>query len=277
MSLTILGQAYSTMNQLQQKLDTVSHNIANADTTGYKARKAEFSSLLFQQVNNMTDPRNAEGRLTPDGIRVGSGARLGSIQYHSAIGSIKTTDRRLDTMLINENHFYEVAVTDGANTNTYYTRDGAFYLHPINDDDMLLVTKDGHPVLGADGPIQINGEFDAVDINTNGDIVVTRGTEQEVVGRLSVVQAIRPRLLEAAGDNFFRLPDLDALGLVEADIIQATGENDRLIESGVLESSNVNMAEEMTDMIVAQRAYQFNARSITMADQMQGLINQIRT
>lgn len=74
MSLRILGQAYSTMNQLQQKLDVVSHNIANSDTFGYKNRKAEFSSLLFQQINNMTDPRNAEGRVTPDGIRVGSGA-----------------------------------------------------------------------------------------------------------------------------------------------------------------------------------------------------------
>lgn len=277
MSLRILGQAYSTMNQLQQKLDTVSHNIANADTTGYKARKAEFSSLLFQQINNMTDPRNAEGRVTPDGIRVGSGAKLGSIQSHTGLGVMKTTDRPLDTMLLNENHFYEVAVTDGANTNTYYTRDGSFYLQPINDDDMLLVTKDGHPILGVDGPIQVNGQFDEVNIRENGEIVITRGTESEVVGRLSVVEAIRPRLLEAAGDNFFRLPDLDALGIDQGEIIQATEENGRLIASGVIESSNVDMAEEMTDMIIAQRAYQFNARSISMADQMQGLVNQIRT
>lgn len=276
MSLRIMGQAYGTMNELQKKLDTVSHNIANSDTAGYKARKAEFSSLLFQQINNMTDPRNAEGRQTPDGIRIGSGARLGSVQFHSGLGVMKTTDRPLDTMLLNENHFYTVEVQDGANTNVYYTRDGSLYLHPVNDGEMMIVTEDGHPVLGVDGPIRINGQFDHINIGENGDVVVTRGNEQEIVGRLNVVEAVRPRLLEAAGDNFFRLPNLDELGLNEADIIQVVND-DRLIKSGVLESSNVNMSEEMTDMIVTQRAYQFNARSITMADQMQGLINQIRT
>src|SRR5690625_39109 len=131
MSLRILGQTYGTMQELQKKLDTISHNLANSDTTGYKTRNAEFSSLLFQHINNMTDPRNAEGRQTPDGIRVGTGARLGSVQYQSSIGVMKKTDRALDTMLLNENHFYTVQVIDDSGTNTYYTRDGAFYLHPV--------------------------------------------------------------------------------------------------------------------------------------------------
>lgn len=276
MSLRILGQAYSTMNELQSKLDTVSHNIANSDTTGYKSRKAEFSSLLFQQMNNMSNEENAGARLTPEGIRVGSGARLGSVQSHTALGTMKTTDRALDTMLLNENHFYTVEVADGANTRTYYTRDGALYLHPVTDEEMLLVTKDGHPVLGTDGQIRINGQFDDVHIEDNGNIVITRDSEREVVGRLNVTEAIRPRLLEATGNNYFRLPNLEELGLNEADIVQPINDG-RLIESGVLESSNVDMTEEMTDLIVAQRSYEFNARSISMADQMQGLINQIRT
>src|SRR5699024_4837833 len=174
-------------------------------------------------------------------------------------------DRALDTMLLNENHFYQVEVTDGANTAVHYTRDGSLYLSPVNNDtEVMLVTKDGHPVLGVNGPIWFDADFSDIQIGENGSVVVTRGNVQEVVGNLAVVEAVRPRLLEATGDNLFRLPDLAALGYNADDIIQATDQNASLIKSGVIEGSNVNMAEQMTDMLVTQRSYQFNARTITM-------------
>ena len=103
MSLRTMSQAAVTMNQLQNQIDMIGHNLANSQTTGYKTRQAEFSSLLSQQITNMTDPENARGRITPDGIRIGTGARLGSINNNLSLGAIKNTDRALDTLLLNKN------------------------------------------------------------------------------------------------------------------------------------------------------------------------------
>src|SRR5690625_3361915 len=121
-------QAAVTMNQLQNKLDVISNNLANSKTTGYKSRQANFASLLFQQMDNMTDPANAEGRLTPDGIRIGAGAKLGSVSSNLSTGAISETDRVLDTALLADNHLFQIQVTENGATETQYTRDGAFYL-----------------------------------------------------------------------------------------------------------------------------------------------------
>src|SRR5699024_8576481 len=98
----------------------------------------------------------------------------------------------------------------------------------------------------------------------------------EMAGTLEIVEAIRPRLLEATGQNYFRLADLEELGYDAADIIQIPAEQGNLLKSGALEQSNVDMAKEMTDMLTAQRSYQFNARTISMGDQMMELVNQLR-
>src|SRR5690625_4634402 len=108
MSLRIFGQASVTMNQIQQQIDLIANNLANMQTPGYKARSAEFSSLLFQNINNLSAQENLENRQTPDGIRVGVGARLGSANANFQIGVAQTTERSLDVMLTNENHFFQV-------------------------------------------------------------------------------------------------------------------------------------------------------------------------
>lgn len=274
MSRTMI-QAAVTMNQLQNKLDLIGNNLANSQTTGYKARNADFASLLFQQIDNMTDPANAQGRLTPDGVRVGSGARLGSVNIDLSLGTLKETGRALDVALLQPNHLFQVQVTENGVQETRFTRDGAFYLSPIENNQVMLTTKDGDPVLGTNGlPITFADGFNDIQIADNGLITVRNGTFTTTVGQLSVVEAVRPRLLEATGNNNFRLPDLDALGFNEAEIIQAVPVS---IKSGTLEMSNVNMGKELTDLITTQRAYQFNARTITMGDQMSGLINQLRS
>src|SRR5690625_5303662 len=160
MSRTMI-QAAVTMNHLQNKLDLIGHNLANSQTTGYKARQTEFSSLLFQQINNMTDPANAEGRLTPDGVRIGSGSALGSVNIDLTVGSQTTTDRTLDTALLGDNYLFQIQITDDDGSEIRYTRDGAFYLNPINDGQtLMLTTKDGHAVLGTNGPIIVNDGFE---------------------------------------------------------------------------------------------------------------------
>lgn len=276
MSRTMI-QAAVTMNQLQNKLDVIGNNLANSQTTGYKNRQANFSSLLFQQMNNLTDPRNAEGRLTPDGIRIGSGAKLGSINSNMQLGPLRNTDRALDTALLDANHLYQVQVIENGVTETRYTRDGAFYLSPVNNNQQVMLTNsDGNPVLGINGPIVIDEGFDDITLLPNGEIRVTRGATTEIAGRIAVVEAVRPHLLEATGENLFRLPNLAELGFNIAEIIQPVGENEQILKGGTLEASNVDMSQEMSELIMTQRAYQFNARTISMSDQMLGLINQLR-
>src|SRR5690625_2113297 len=214
-------QAAVTMNQLQHKLDLIGHNMANSQTTGYKTRKSEFSSLLFQNINNLNTPANAENRLSPEGVRVGSGAGLGAINNDFSIGSIMTTSRDLDVALRNENHFFQIQVTENGEEETRYSRDGSFYLNPVNNNQaVMLTTGDGHPVLGQNGAIIIPNGFNSISIHHSGQSVVERNNQTEITGELAVSKVIRPWILEAAGANMFRLPDLEALNYNVEEIIQ---------------------------------------------------------
>ncbi|HLR09270.1 MAG TPA: flagellar hook-basal body protein [Bacillota bacterium] len=271
-------QAAVTMNQLQQKMDLIGNNLANSQTTGYKSRLAHFSSLLFQHIDNMQETEvNAEGRLTPDGIRVGTGARLAPTMLDLTPGAINETDRSLDTALLTENHLFQIAVTENGITETRYTRDGAFYISPLGDgESVLLTTKDGYPVLGENGPIEFANDFEDITVQPDGQITITRDGVTETIDNLAIVEATRPNILEAVGENIFRLPDIDVLGYDVNDIIQPVALNGEVVKSGALEQSNVDLAEQMTDLLTAQRSYQFNARTISMSDQMSSLINQLR-
>lgn len=278
MSIRMMGQAHAAMTALQQKLDTIGHNLANSNTHGYKARHVEFQSLLKQHLNNLTDPANLTNRETPNGIRVGTGARLGSTSNNLAVGSLQNTDRALDTALLHENHFYQIHVENGGVDEVRYTRAGNFYVTPLADGNTVrLVTSEGYAVLGENGPIEFANGFNSININNEGEVRVMYDNNNEITaGRIDVVEITHPRLLIAAGENAFRLPDLAELGYNFNDIVRAPMDGLRLIENHVLEMSNVQIQDEMVEMINAQRAYQLNARSITTSDQMQGLINQLR-
>lgn len=277
MSIRMMGQAHAAMSAIQQKLDTIGHNLANSNTHGYKARHVEFQSLLKQHMNNLSDPMNVVGRATPNGIRVGTGAKVGSTSNNLAVGSMQNTDRPLDTALLYANHFYQIHVDNGGVDEIRYTRAGNFYVTPIGGGDTVrLVTSEGYPVLGDNGPIEFAAGFDSININNFGEVHVTYNNNDVNVGRLNIVEITHPRLLTAAGENAFRLPNLDELGYNFNEIVRAPEAGLRLIENHVLEMSNVQIQDEMVEMINAQRAYQLNARSISTADQMQGLINQLR-
>ncbi|WP_040978286.1 flagellar hook-basal body protein [Oceanobacillus jeddahense] len=269
----MMNQAAVTMNQIQNKLDVIGNNIANNNTTGYKNRQVEFSSLLSQQINNLNTPENAEGRLTPDGIRVGAGAGLGAIHLNQLQGSLIETDRTLDAALTEENTFFQVNRVENGQEETVYTRDGSFFLSPQEGGVLALTTSDGHPVIGQGGPIEIQDGFDAVEFNDQGQLIVTRGDEQAAEAELAIVEAVRPSALEAEGDNFFSVT-------AEADIeeiMQVYNGEGSVIHAQALEQSNVDLSQAMTDMTAAQRLYQFNSRSISMGDQMLGLVNTIRS
>ncbi|WP_026570746.1 MULTISPECIES: flagellar hook-basal body protein [Sediminibacillus] len=269
-------QAAVTMGQLQNKLDLIGNNLANTNTNGYKSRQANFSSLLFQQIDNLSDPANAEGRLTPDGLRIGSGAKLGHTNADLSAGSLQETGRGLDVALLDDNQLFQVQVTENGVSETRFTRAGSFYLSPLDNGEVMLTNQDGNPIMGENGPLSFADGFEDIQITGNGIIEVTRNGQTAREGRLAVVEAVRPRVLEPTGDNSFRLPDLDALNYQEGEIIQQVGENDLRVKTSALENSNVDISKQMSDMLLTQRSYQFNARSISMSDQMAGLVNQLR-
>jgi flagellar basal-body rod protein FlgG len=274
MSNTMI-QAAVTMNQLQKKMDVIGNNMANSDTNGYKARQSEFASLLYQQINNLSAPANAEGRLTPEGIRVGAGAKLGTAKPVFTQGVISETGRALDAALLSANHLFQIEVSENGTAEIQYTRDGAFYLNPVNNDqDVMLTTKEGYPVIGENGPVVIPQDFDAIAIQPDGTITVQRGNQTEQAGNIAIVQAVQPGVLEAAGQNYFRLAD-DA-GYAATEIIREIPAGTTVLNNEALEKSNVDIAKQMTDMVMTQRSYQFNARTISTGDQMAGLINQLR-
>lgn len=278
MSLRTMGQAAVTMNQLQHQMDTIGNNMANSSTPGYKSKQAEFSSLLFQHMQNVAAPESGRNRLTPEGLRIGTGARIGGIHPNMAIGSIQTTERDLDVALANEDQFFQVMVEENGVEDVRFTRDGSFHLQPVGDgEEVVLVTSDGNPVVGTNGPIRFSSnEVTGMQITSEGNVLVDRDGQIEQVGQLEIVGIDRVRLLEADGENLYRLPDLANLGLNAADIVNLVPSYAGMMESGALEMSNVDIGDQMTQLINAQRSYQFNARTISTADQMQGLINQMR-
>jgi flagellar basal-body rod protein FlgG len=273
----------NTLSQLQKQLDMISHNLANIDTAGYKRREASFTDLLVQeyrnQPNNALEPQN---RMTPFNIRQGIGARLGQVQLVLSQGSLKSTDRALDTAFTAEGQFYRVMVQneDGSSA-MRLTRNGALYLSPLSDNQSMLVNSDGHAILDENNqPITITGNVKNFNINESGLLTAEmyNGTSQEA--NLGVILINKPQFLEQKGANLLGLPDnLSELGVTEEEVMtNLTGplRNQVAIQQGVLEQSNVDMSKEMTDLINVQRSYQFHSKSITLADQMLGLVNGIR-
>ncbi|WP_079528248.1 flagellar hook-basal body protein [Halobacillus hunanensis] len=274
-------QASVTMGQIQHKLDIIGHNLANTNTPGYKSRQADFSSLLFQQIDNFVsegqeeaaDETGTQNRLTPEGIRVGSGARVAHTNIDLSLGNLKKTDRALDVALLEDNHLFQLQVATENGFETQYTRSGNFYLSVAGNGQVLLANADGLPVLNEDGqPIQLADNMEGMEIREDGAILVTRNGNTAVEAQLGIVEAIRPRVLAAAGNNRFSLPADEALA--DGAIIENVNGQ---LQSGALETSNVDISKQMTDMLMAQRAYQFNARSISTSDQMMGLISQLRS
>jgi flagellar basal-body rod protein FlgG len=266
-----------TMGQLQKKLDTISHNVANVNTNGFKRRDVQFQDLLFRQLNNQTVRSQETGRNTPFGIRLGSGARVSQTNVRMDQGAIIQTGRPLDISLSEKGAFFEVLPTD-AGGDRRFTRDGAFYLspNPANDDELFLVTGGGDYVMSSQGtPMIIPTNYNTITVADNGIIeVVLKDDTQLNVGQLQLVKITKPQLLQSVGDNFFSFPNLEELGLNFGDVI------DNVLNGGViqgaLEGSNVDLGKELSELILAQRAYQFNTRSISIADQMMGLVNNIR-
>src|SRR5699024_9309744 len=160
--------------------------------------------ILSQQINNLTPVEQAGPRLTPDGIRQGMGARLGAINNKLDMGSIQKSDRELDNVLLQENHLFQVQAEHKGEEAGQYTLDGYIYLNETGTgNNVMLVTKEGQPILGQNGPIEFSAnQVTKIQIEDDGSVFVQRNNlpEWEIVGTLALTEAVLPRSLEAVGD-----------------------------------------------------------------------------
>lgn len=271
--------ATNTLTQLQKHIDTISNNIANSSTTGYKAQQANFSELLYQQFNNEKFDRTV--RQSPAGVRYGVGAYVSQIQSNQAQGNLQMTNRDLDIAFTKEDQYLNILMPEGNGTRLVYTRQGNLYVSPLGDGTVMLVNSQGHAVADANGNrIILSDDVSSFGLSNTGTLNVTYSDGQTAQIDLGITQIHKPQLLEYIGDSYISLPrNLAELGYNEQDLLvnlQGGARANASIVNGALEMSNVDLSKEMTDLINAQRSYQFNSRAITIADQMLGLINGIR-
>jgi flagellar basal-body rod protein FlgG len=269
--------ATNTMGQLQKQLDTIGSNLANIDTQGYKRTETTFTELVRQQINNQTDEREDTERIGALGIRQGTGAKLGSSLVFTQ-GGLKQTGRALDLAFTDPKQFLQIDV-DGE---TQFTRDGALYLSEATDgtDRLMLTTAEGRPVLDENqNRIIFDDSFKELVISKDGTITAvpkSDGDLPQVVG-LGIVQIDRPQLLVQNGNNRYGIKDLGNNPITDVlTYLEGALRGEVSLQQGALETSNVDLTKEMTDLLISQRSYQMNAKSISMGDQMMGLINGVR-
>lgn len=253
--------ASSSLSQTQKKMDSIANNIANVNTVGYKRREASFQNLLTQQYQNNTGETPEPGRLTPDNLRVGFGAKVAMTNVRTDQGAANETGRNLDVMLEGENVYFRVQNGE----TTHYTRDGAFQLQNTEDGRVNLVTSNGSNVLDKNGDvISFDSEPSKIVISDSGEIRVNG--DSEATFELSVARIDRPQSLVSEGGNEFLLRE------GEGEIVDSGYK----VKQGFLEMSNVDLANETTEMLTTQRLLQFQSRAMKMADEMMGLANTIK-
>lgn len=290
MNSSLINSAAS-MNGLQRRMDIIAHNIANVNTVGYKRKEATFQDILTtrkQQLDEMQLP----GRLTPLGLTEGWGSRLSKQLVDMSQGFLQPTDNPTDIALQGDAMF-ELAVPrlDGDGQpeiengepvyDSTWTRYGSFKLTSIADDpdNMYLTTEDGQLVLGADGERIAIPQNHRIAVDQNGQITAYNHLDEAVpVGQLRLVKVLNPQLLQSLGEHHFGLPaDVDRdVAFLTLDDAEAVAFERIGVRQGFLEQSNVNMANEMTELISIQRSYQMSARALSSADTMMNLANNLR-
>lgn len=255
--------AATGMAAQQMRVETISNNLANMSTTGYNARRAEFSDLHYQQMARAGAVNASDGTVLPTGIQLGLGVRPAAVSMHLAQGAISATGGDLD-LAIDGLGYLEVVLPAGG---TAYTRDGGLK----RTGDGLIVTSDGYPV---QPEITIPSDARSLSINPEGEVYAyfNDATQAQLLGQFNLTGFTNPKGLEALGSNLFA--ETEASGPP----VTTTPGQDGLgtLRQGYLEDSSVDAVREITELIEAQRGYEMNAKVISAADQMLGATTQVR-
>lgn len=252
----------SGLKNFQTKLDVIGNNVANVNTHGFKKGRVIFKDLYSQTVAGASGPSNGQGGVNPK--QVGLGAQLGAIDTIHGGGSPQFTGNTLD-IAIEGDGFFEVG-TDGADQK-YYTRAGNFSLdeegHIVNADGLYLKDTNG-------AKIQVDLKAETMAIGNNGIVSQVVDGELQEIATIRLVKFNNPGGLEKMGGNYYLQSPNSGDPLETAPQQQGAGK----LQSGSLEMSNVDLSEEFTEMIVAQRGFQANTRIITTSDEiLQELVN----
>ncbi|MCK8059853.1 MULTISPECIES: flagellar basal-body rod protein FlgG [unclassified Fusibacter] len=261
-----LWSAATGMKGLQLAIDTISNNLANVNTTGYKKQRIEFKDLLYEKLDNKD---GSDGLGAPVNLEVGHGVMSSATVRNFGQGNIQATDNQLD-VAIQGPGFFEII---DENDNVFYSKDGSFKLG-LTEQGKRLVTSEGFIVNGVDGPIDLEGDIADLKIEQNGDITVKYADAEEgeyiLVGTIKVVKIPNPPGLESKGLNLFKTSEASGEALLVDDGTAGT------LMQGFLETSNVQVVEEMINLISMQRAYEINSKTIQTSDQMLELANNLK-
>ena len=266
-----LWTAASGMKAQQFNVDVIANNLANVNTVGYKRDRVEFHDLIYETMRRayVMEDGNLDNPRRPVNLQVGHGVLPVATTKLFRTGSFERTDNYLD-MAIQGDAFYVVRAQDGSNV---YTRDGSFKLS-LTSSGMMLSTSDGLPVLD-DGGNEIYIDVDAprVIVATNGELSFTNDDgDTEFMGyRIQLVKFQNRNGLETVGDNFYVQTSASGPPILDDEYGRPS-----MIRQGYLEMSNVNIADEMVNLIVAQRAYEINSKCITTSDDMLGIANNLK-
>ena len=264
-----LWTAASGMSAQQLNVDTISNNISNVDTNSFKKERLEFKSLLYQTMDRASLDRADTGK--PVNLQVGLGVKPIATSRMFFQGNLEKTEINTDLAIEGEGFFMVQTGEDEIS----YTRDGSFKIS-VGDGQNNLVTSEGYYVLNSDGePITLPENLAVKDIiiSSNGAIrYMQNGVEQDTGTTIGIVQFANPQGLEAIGGNLYTTTPASGEAILEADIEN----NKSKISQGYLELSNVNIAEEMVNLIVAQRAYELNSKAITTSDEMLQQANNLK-
>ncbi len=259
-----LWTAASGMTGQQFNIDTISNNLSNVNTTGFKKVRADFEDLLYQTARVAGTPAT-ERTVVPTGVQVGHGVRVGATQRMFTQGALQSTGNVSD-MAIQGEGFFRTLLVDG----TYgYTRDGSFKI----DSEGQIVTSNGYRLMPE---ITLPQDFvrESLTVSQDGRVTVkVAGSDDPIlIGRLELYRFVNPAGLNALGENLYKVSNASGDAIAGRPGMDGMGK----IVHKFLEMSNVSVVQEMVNMIVAQRAYELNSKAIQTSDTMLGIANNLK-
>ncbi|MDN9009181.1 flagellar hook-basal body protein [Brevibacillus laterosporus] len=280
-----LNISTSALRAVQQVLDVTSNNIANVNTVGFKGSSADFSELLSDTMDKQP-VKDQVNRNTPAGISIGSGVKLGMTRTNLKQGAVLTTEVPTDLMIEGDGMFMvrkqmldengQVIFRNGRPVEEYYaTRNGNFHLQKNANERYNLLTATGEVLVDTSGiEIDIDDpEGGQITVNDHGEILVNGKSAS--ISTIPLFKIKNQDRYERVGQNNLRITNnaADLAGMTRIDYAAGEGK----LRQGMLETSNVELNHEMTQLMLAQRAYQFNARALSISDQMMSTANMLRS
>ncbi|WP_421621581.1 flagellar basal-body rod protein FlgG [Alkalilimnicola ehrlichii] len=254
-----LWVAKTGLDAQQTRMQVVSNNLANVNTTGFKKDRANFEDLIYQTVRQ-AGGQSTQDTLLPTGLNLGTGVRVTSTEKIHMQGNIQQTENSLD-IAIEGDGFFQILMPDGE---IAYSRDGSFNV----DDQGQMVTSFGYQL---QPPINIPDDAVSVTIGRDGTVSARLPGQADLqqLGNIQLADFINPAGLDAMGGNLFRETAASGPPQISDPGLDGVG----TLLQGALESSNVNIAEELVNMIETQRAFETNTKAISSTDQMLQFIN----